>query len=129
NPIDLVVTGAQFYRRNFMDADSEEFRAEQEMLGEIFPRYLPKDDCLKTGGHLACSIHQIKPDILVLRYSSTPDEDPIKYRINGDISKDDSKTLVDLLKDPTLRDMIQRKDWATLKGKYPGITFYDNLPK
>jgi DNA-binding NarL/FixJ family response regulator len=138
NPADLVITGSQFYKTSFSHRqDEEQAHATHHLeflaggtLEKISMNYQPLRQGPNTGGQLARAVHGIRPDLLVLRYSVTPDEDAMKFGINGDIPKDGTiEPFMRMLHDPELKRIVAGKRWDELKTRYPEIRLYDNLPR
>jgi hypothetical protein len=129
NPVDLLVTGSCFYHTDIQSL-GEAIAVYTAGPFEASKHFWPKRGGHMSGGDIAVASRKIRPDILVLRYSTTPDENPYRFGINGDIDKiSNPDSLINLLDDPELKQIIDRKDWGALKQRHSEIRFYDNFPR
>ena len=122
NPVDIVVTGECFYHT---DLTSIHDVLGALMSGSVSQHFSRKS--LDSGADLAKAVHVVKPDLLVLRYSGTPDDYPIESGFVGDIPKGGSDAIYDFVNCNELSDILAAKDWKRMRKRFPKIRFYRNL--
>jgi len=118
-PVDMIITGDYFPKRDsyFRHIDDEGISHEAMVL---------------SASSMAKMARMIRPDVMVLRYSSAPREEHDSLDgIAGDIDKDDTiegvKVICSMIGSEELPRILQTRDWARLRDEFPKITFYDTL--
>lgn len=126
NPVDIVITGQNFYQSDLRSA-YDCLKAMAGGLEEIAKHYNPPLSGPDRGSELSKEIYKIKPEILVFRYSLTPEE---KGRIVADIRKfGGPRELLKLVDSPLLPEILRIRDWKKLMESFPQIHFYDGWEK
>jgi hypothetical protein len=120
---DIVVTGEEFYPGYHPGIEMSRLtKKERELL--VIDAYTPAQEGIKSGTDLAEALYQVDPTILTLRYSTQPGK---QGRFVGDIPKEDARTLIHFLSHPDLGDIVQARDWQSMRDTFTDITFYDTL--
>lgn len=133
-PVDVVVTGQRFYESDLssladcLQAMMEATAAFQEKgplgyIAEAQKHFIDPYGTI-TGTSLSEMLYEVKPQILVFRYSLTPKE---RGRIVGDIEKIGGRDdLIDFIDSEELPRVLQDKQGRRLRQAFPKIEFYNN---
>lgn len=125
NPVDIVITGQYFYENDFVPGKPFLNVVYSKDVNSILKRYVAPCFGPYTGTRLSEQISSVKPEVLVLRYSSEPGE-------IGDIAGEIEKSygldaLVRFIDSEKLCKIFERKDWENIRTAFPEIRFYRNF--
>ena len=112
------------FMKAYHGPDPEDFR---KLCSFMYKHY--KDKEISTGTELAQLAKREKPELLVFRFSGTPEACPYRAGFVGDIPKYplERRELYKLLESPELGKILETRQLSRMRELFPGIKFHGTL--